>query len=168
MNKFVSDIVNLYLSPFKKGNDFKKRASRKEIFVFTLVNIIFFALINILLYILLSQLMGYINHNHSDSLLFFLLELFAVIIGLPGVNIILLALIFVPTLTLIFRRIHDFNCPDGVLYGGIVFIYVLIQLHCWLPYAIPTKFIYIITGIFFALIYFIPGTKGDNKYGPQP
>jgi uncharacterized membrane protein YhaH (DUF805 family) len=116
-------------SGFSKYGDFSGRAARSEYWFWTLFILLLFAGLLVGMTIMESVL------GKIGSVLF-------------GVAIVIVALgIFVPSLAVTVRRLHDTN-SSGWWY-----------LLCLIPYA---------GGLILIVWFCFKGTTGDNRFGPDP
>lgn len=133
--------MNWYIKVLKNYVNFKGRARRKEYWFFQLFQ-------NIILMVLGTVGMA----SNSDKLRFIdqldpttaeleIMMLFGPLFWIYA------AATFLPALAVMVRRLHDINCSGA---------FVLVQL---LPYIGP---------LIFFVFSVLPGTKGDNLYGPDP
>lgn len=118
--------MNWYLKVFKQYFDFKGRARRKEYWMFVLFNLIFAIAAAIL-----DNVLG---------------------IALPSIYYgpiygIYNLLVFIPSLSVLVRRLHDINK------SGLMFFVLLIPL---------------VGAIWLLVLLFTEGTIGENKYGADP
>ena len=82
-----------------------------------------------------------------------------------------------PTFTVAVRRLHDLNCPGTPLYVAIAFSIAFPLVSAFVTTR-NEDFYQVLFVVFLgvpALVFLgvlvvatFPGTKGDNKYGPQP
>ncbi|WP_272986353.1 MULTISPECIES: DUF805 domain-containing protein [Hyphomonas] len=132
------DAVKMF---FARYVDFQGRSMRSEYWWVYLFNMIIVAIWAILFFVL-----GGINMRTEEvSPLGFILIALIAIYGLA---------IVIPSIALFVRRLHDIN-QTGWIYLGLVVASV-----------IPV--IGFIASIAMIVIACIPGTKGPNKYGPDP
>jgi len=117
-------MLDNYIQVLKKYDDFSGRASRTEYWLFQLVNIGILFL---------------------GSLLFTLIDTLAM--PLLMVVSIYLLVVFIPSLAVTVRRLHDTNKSGW---------FILISL---LPY---------IGSLILLIFYVLDSTPGDNMYGPNP
>lgn len=132
------DAIKLFFSRYV---DFQGRSTRAEYWWVYLFNLIIFGVWALLFFVL-----GGINMRTEEvsPLGFILIALVAIYV---------LAII-IPGIALFIRRLHDIN-QTGWIYLGLVVASV-----------IPV--IGFIASIAMIVIACIPGTKGPNKYGPDP
>lgn len=115
------------------------RAQRSEYWWFFLAQQIFIYAVSLLLMIMSFIYVGLFN---LDSTLFNIgIVLSIIIFGL------MCLIIIIPSITSAVRRLHDINCRGWWL------------LLVLLPY---------IGGIALLIMLALPGTKGDNRFGPDP
>lgn len=145
-------IFDAYKNCFTKYFQISGRSNRKEYWSFVLVNF-------------LIQL---------------LLSIFGIALGEAG-NIILglygLA-VFIPSITVFIRRLHDTNHSAWILPLAFVFMLVMGVLSAMLSYtglAMEVNFLHIVSMLviiaFWIYIFYLLVKKGDekeNKYGPAP
>jgi uncharacterized membrane protein YhaH (DUF805 family) len=132
------DAVKMF---FARYVDFQGRSMRSEYWWVYLFNLIIVAIWAVLFFAL-----GGINMNTEEiSPLGMILIALLVIYGLA---------IFIPSIALFVRRLHDIN-QTGWIYLGLVVASVI-------------PFVGMIASIAMIVIACIPGTKGPNKYGPDP
>lgn len=137
--------TDLYGTAFKKYADFSGRACRAEACVFLLTNGIIQTLAGILGYIIF--VFGAAMENSAAAIIGAILLIFTVIFSLATM---------VPSWALICRRLHDEN------YSG---WWQMLQLVGIIPFiGIFLSMIYSVLAIVF--IYCLPGTEGENNYGP--
>ena len=132
------DAINLFFSRYV---DFQGRSTRAEYWWVYLFNLIIFGVWALLFFVL-----GGINMRTEEvsPLGFILIALVAIYV---------LAII-IPGIALFIRRLHDIN-QTGWIYAGLVVANFVPVLN-------------MIAGIAAIVIACIPGTKGPNKYGPDP
>jgi uncharacterized membrane protein YhaH (DUF805 family) len=119
--------MNWYLTVLKNYKNFNGRARRKEFWMFSLISLIF-----TFVAILLDNLFGSnLGVPSSGGLIYILYQLF----------------IFIPSLAVSVRRLHDVDKS-----GWMLFIIL-----------IP-----IIGAIWLFVLNLTEGTKGENKYGQDP
>lgn len=135
MNKYYQLIIDCFT---KKYFQFKKRASRKEYLSFVVFSIICDLLIKLLFFF------SYTGFTVISSLYLFF--------------------IFIPSLTVTVRRLHDFNLKG---YWSLI----IIPISCCLTIE-KYKNISLIAGLILILftlsLIFIKGTPNTNKYGEPP
>ncbi len=124
----------------KKYFQLKGRANRKEYISFMLSTIIVTLIMNSILFVV---------KNSSIS--------FALVV----IKIVIELFLFIPSITITVRRIHDFN------WSG--FWNIVIFLIAFMIYSDNLKNLGIILGLIFAsMLLFFKGTQGTNKYGEEP
>ena len=111
--------MNYYLDVLKKYIVFDSRARRKEYWMFILFNLIIAVVLNVLDYILGAAILG----------------------SLYGLAV------FLPSLAVQVRRLHDINKP-------------------W--YWIFISLIPLVGAIWMTVLMATEGTRGDNDFGPDP
>ena len=132
------DAVKMFFSRYV---DFQGRSTRAEYWWVYLFNMILLAVWAVLFFAL-----GGINMRTEEvSPLGFILIALVSIYGLA---------IIIPGIALFVRRLHDIN-QTGWIYLGLVVASII-------------PFIGFIASIAMIVIACIPGTKGPNKYGPDP
>jgi uncharacterized membrane protein YhaH (DUF805 family) len=127
------------LMPLRRYADFSGRSRRKEYWMFTL----FILLVYVAFFALLAiggGLSGMFEAGSGASIP----ALAWVVIGL---FVVFALAIFVPALAVVVRRLHDQDKSGW---------FILIQ---FIPY---------IGGIIMLIFMCIDGTKGENRYGPDP
>ncbi len=117
--------MNWYIDVLKKYAVFKGRARRKEYWIFIVFNM-FFSLV-------LSQ---------ADQMLGF----YDAKMGIGTLGVIYAAAVFLPTLAVTVRRIHDTDRSGWWALLGVVPLGVIARL----------------------ILQAFDGTKGDNRFGPDP
>ena len=123
MESFLIVLVENYFSVLKQYADFKGRASRKEFWMFVFLNLII-------------------------NIIFFILTRIPILRVIFWIVLILFSLaIFIPSIALLIRRLHDIN-----LIGWFV-------LLCLIP---------IVNVIVVFILCVIEGSPNDNIYGPVP
>ena len=132
------DAVKMFFSRYV---DFQGRSTRAEYWWVYLFNIILVAVWAVLFFAL-----GGMNMNTEE-----ISPLGMILIGV----LVLYGLgIFIPSIALFVRRLHDIN-QTGWIYLGLAVASVI-------------PFIGFLASIAMIVIACIPGTKGSNKYGPDP
>nr|WP_321359488.1 DUF805 domain-containing protein [uncultured Hyphomonas sp.] len=126
---------------FARYTDFQGRSMRSEYWWVYLFNMIL-----ALIWVILFFVLGGINLNTEQVSPFgFILIALIVIYGLA---------IIIPGIALFVRRLHDIN-QTGWIYLGLMVASMIPVLN-------------IIASIVMIVIACIPGTRGPNKYGPDP
>lgn len=125
--------MNWYLAVLKKYVTFSGRARRKEFWMFILFNLIFGAVASIL-----DSLLGLSSTTMVNGITTYNAGIISIIYSLA---------VFLPSLAVIFRRLHDTGRS-----GGWIFIN-LVPLIGW---------------IWFIVLVATAGQVGDNKFGPDP
>jgi len=128
-------------SGFRRYFDFKTRSSRSEYWWWTLFSI------------LVS-----IATNTLDALLFG---------GASILDIISSLILFIPGITLSVRRLHDTNRSGWILLA----VFGVVAISMLLVWSLESTFpIVFVAGAAILLLFWYvqPGTKGTNKYGPDP
>lgn len=132
------DAVKMFFSRYV---DFQGRSTRAEYWWVYLFNIILVAVWAVLFFAL-----GGMNMNTEE-----ISPLGMILIGV----LVLYGLgIFIPSIALFVRRLHDIN-QTGWIYLGLAVASVI-------------PFIGFLASIAMIVIACVPGTKGANKYGPDP
>jgi len=124
--------MSLMFQPLKKYAEFSGRARRSEYWLFTL----FIILVEVAYMILLSVIGGGTSGNMNGLGM-----------ALTGLYILFVLGIFIPSLAVSFRRLHDTDRSAW---------WLLIAL---LPF---------IGGLVLLVFTVLPGTAGPNKFGPDP
>lgn len=127
------------LMPLRRYADFSGRSRRKEYWMFVLFTLLLYAVIGILVAVI-GGASGAFGPNAGPDIPVFGWVVLAIIM-------ILVLGLLVPTLAVIVRRLHDQDKSGW---------FILIQL---IPY---------IGGIILLIFMFIEGTKGENRFGPDP
>jgi uncharacterized membrane protein YhaH (DUF805 family) len=140
-------MMHYYFRALKKYADFKGRARRKEFWFFMLWStIIYFVLgiidaiggFQVVLYTFPAPTINTETGTETTQLPPFQLGILWMLYCIA---------IIIPTIAISVRRLHDIN-RTGWLY--------LLILVCFLG------------SLALIVLYIIPGTKGENKYGPDP
>jgi len=113
--------MNWYLKVIKQYTDFSGRARRTEYWMFTLVNFLI-AIGFVLLTQLVDPRLGILNLIYSLA-------------------------VFIPSLAVVVRRLHDVNK------SGWMYLLMLLPIIGW---------------IWILVLLFTEGTRGENKYGADP
>ncbi|MBO9710195.1 MAG: DUF805 domain-containing protein [Caulobacter sp.] len=125
--------MSLMFQPLKKYADFQGRARRSEFWLFAL----FIFIVEFVYYGLLGVTGNFPGSGHTN-IFGMLLGLIFFVFGLG---------IFIPSIAVAFRRLHDTN-----------------RSAWWLLIA----FIPLIGIVVLLVFYVLPGTVGPNKFGPDP
>lgn len=140
------------LEPFKRYADFHGRACRKELLVFTIISII------------ISQIAP-----HLDSILgtTFIVPDTRNLVYTGKIDLVIAVLLFIPSLSVLIRRLHDINWGFTKLLRSIPIILVLIFICSFFMRVgevckVVLMLAYSVT-LLFAL--FKPATIGDNRFG---
>lgn len=131
--------MNWMLMPLRRYADFSGRSRRKEYWMFTL----FILLVYVVFFTLLAVgggLTGLFEPGAGTEI---------PVVGwiVMGLLVIFALAIFIPALAVVVRRLHDQDKSGW---------FILIQ---FIPY---------IGGIIMLIFMCIEGTKGENRYGPDP
>ena len=117
--------MDWYLKVLKKYAVFKGRAQKAEYWYFMLFNLIFYVIFN-----LLDRMLGTINPLSGNGLL----------------SGIYLLIVFMPTLAVSTRRLHDIGKSGWWQLVGLIPLFGAIALLAW----------------------YITDSEGDNRYGKNP
>jgi len=147
--------------PLKRYAQFSGRSCRKEYWLWTLFNVFapsLFTVPLIVAFVAYSSQLAALDDAGFDPES--LSEIFpaALIVFLLGIAVLILLFglaMFIPNLALSYRRFHDCNIPNGWFWG--LFVASIVPVFGGLP----GLAIFIIVG-------FVPGTKGPNRFGPDP
>lgn len=138
------------IMPLKRYADFKGRSRRKEFWFYNLMNIVVIA---VLMGIKLNS--GGIQEMADVAAGGNPLAVYGVMFSGTGILLaIWLLATFVPSIAVSVRRLHDRDL-SGWWYLG-VFVTSLIPL------------IGFVTSIAFLVVMFLEGTRGPNRFGPDP
>jgi uncharacterized membrane protein YhaH (DUF805 family) len=137
-----------YIKVIKNFANFRGRASRREFWMFILINII----ISIILSIIDSALGLKIGSGAMQQ-------------GILGLLYSLF--IFIPNLAVTIRRLHDINKSGWWLAGFYAAIIVLSVLLVNMQ-SIIFSLIMLGLAIYFIVLLATPGDTGANEYGPDP
>jgi uncharacterized membrane protein YhaH (DUF805 family) len=132
------DAVKMFFSRYV---DFQGRSTRAEYWWVYLFNLIIFAVWAVLFFALGGMNMRTEEISPIGFILIALIAIYALAIIIPGI-------------ALFVRRLHDIN-QTGWIYLGLIVANFVPVLN-------------FIAGIAMIVIACIPGTKGSNKYGPDP
>ncbi|MDF7676868.1 DUF805 domain-containing protein [Neisseriaceae bacterium ESL0693] len=146
-------MFSLFISCWtKKCLQFSGRASRKELWSFMPISMIFLFIIALILAVGIPYLYGSTkNENPTQAT--------ALILGMFLFSVISVIVIFISQVSLLVRRLHDVDVS-----GWLVTIYVIVTIiQC-------TVFpqIGIISLIFWIVLGFLKGTDGPNQFGDDP
>tara|TARA_A100001391_G_scaffold168882_1_gene129515 strand:+ start:12794 stop:13249 length:456 start_codon:yes stop_codon:yes gene_type:complete len=137
------------LMPLRKYAQFSGRARRKEFWMFALLNVIVYAVILGLMF-LTSGTSNFVVVDSAD--------VFAVYSAMfSGVGWLLAvwgAAVFIPSLAVTVRRLHDRDM-SGWWYLGFLVVSLI-------------PFIGFIASIALLVLLVLPGTPGPNRFGPDP
>jgi len=149
--------MKYYINCFKHYADFKGRASRREMWIFMLINIVIGAA---LIYLNNHFINWNIHFNNDFEILLKSLfsgmsvpyiahyyEMYPEAAGFGILPLLFNLAIIVPTFAVEVRRLHDINL--GLLH----FLATFVPVIGW---------------IWWIIFGCIPGTDGENKYGPAP
>jgi len=125
--------MNYYLNAFKKYAVFKGRSGRKEYWIFTMINVAAYFALTAVSVINMNMAINSGDYNESTIVMAYLPSIF----GLA---------IFVPSLAVAVRRLHD------VGKSGWWFL---------------INFIPLLGAIYFLFLMSQAGEVGGNKYGPE-
>ena len=146
---------------FKKWADYKSRSSRSEYNWFILFSFIFPLFVEIIFTITLFIID--LGNPESISTLILIVILLILII----ITIIFYLLLFIPSITLTIRRLHDLGYS-----GWYLLWYVLISTLVLIITYMINYYLFIIIYCFLLipslLIMILPGENSHNKYGPIP
>jgi len=153
--------MNWYLKAFRNKFNFSGRASRAEFWAFFLGNHLIGALLAILA---LASAFGLIWVTDSKNLGTYLLALFA---G-AGAYMLFWLLMFVPTLAVVIRRLHDSGRSGKwlLLYVPVVILGVLASLTHTMELRQLGSLIEVLVSITMLVLMLIPGAPAENPYGP--
>ncbi len=140
-----SNVLSAWKMVFSKYFDGKGRASRTEFWYWQIFLFLVIGIPALFLYGKLAS-MGFNGETfvESDSALPFPPS----VLGALAWILIWAIIVFCPNINLLVRRVHDFNTTGWLVLVPFLFSKV-------------SGFVQLVFG-------FIPGTKGPNKYGPQP
>lgn len=127
--------MSLYLQPLKKYADFSGRASRAEYWLFYLFQLAVIAGLGVL-----AALAGVLSlyHSNEGGAYLVMLGLAFTVIGVG---------MFLPSLAVAVRRLHDRNMSGWMLLIGLV------------PY---------VGGLALFVMFCLPGDTGPNRFGEDP
>lgn len=132
------DAVKMFFSRYV---DFQGRSRRSEYWWVVLFNLIIFAVLGGLAF-------GLSGGDFESGNLNPLSMIFFALMGLYGLAII------IPSIALFVRRLHDINLTGWIYLGLLIAGFIPV--------------INFLASIAQIVIACIPGTKGENKYGPDP
>lgn len=139
--------------PFKRYFDFKGRSRRKEFWHFFLLNVIvIFVLWAIVLGVGggMQAMMTAATENPGNPM-----AVYGTMFSGAGVLILLWGLVtFIPNIAVAVRRLHDRDM-SGWWYLGFIVLYLI-------------PFVNFVAGIAFIVLMCLEGTKGPNRFGPDP
>ncbi len=141
-----------YLKVIKNYVNFKGRASRREFWMFVLVNLI--------ISFILGQIDNALGLNFGGGL------------AKQGVLSSIYSLfIFLPNLAVTVRRLHDINKSGWFLagfYGIALLFYVMILTYPESSLIIIFSLVLLAFAIYFIVLLATEGDKQSNDYGPDP
>lgn len=137
--------------PFQRYADFKGRSRRMEFWSFALFNLIVYSLFFVLMFVLGFSFSAFANLENGASPSALFGGAMFVPLGLMGLYTLA---IFIPNIAVTVRRFHDRDMSGWWVLGF------------WLLSLIP--FVGWIVGIAELVIWFLPGTPGFNRFGPDP
>jgi uncharacterized membrane protein YhaH (DUF805 family) len=118
-------MMNWYIKVLQNYVGFSGRARRAELWYFVLFNLIFAVILSVL-----DRVLGLAGEN-----------------GIGPLYVIYALAVFLPSLAVEFRRLHDTN-----------------RTACWLLIVLVP-----VLGAIVLIVFFCQkGTAGENKYGPDP
>ncbi len=141
-----------YLKVIKNYANFSGRARRKEYWMFVLFNIIISIVIGIIDSVLGLQ---YGSGMNQSGILGTVYSLF----------------VFIPSLAVSVRRLHDINKPGwllAVLYGVIIAGYFIIFTTSSSIVLMISALAMLGLGIYAIVLFATNGDVGENQYGPDP
>ena len=141
-----SNVFSAWKTVFSKYFDGKGRASRTEFWYWQIFLFLIFGIPAIYILVKVLSLAGPAGFEGGDDL-FEILRANSSFLGAMAWILIWAFVLLCPNINLFVRRVHDFNAS-----GWLVLLILIPKLGQWVPYVFG----------------FIPGTKGPNKYGPQP
>lgn len=166
------------LTPFKRYAEFSGRSSRAELWWFFLFLMIIYV---VMWFLLAGSISGLAATGTEPS---------AGALQAMGGGMIILSIfwlaVLIPSIAVQVRRLHDTNRSGWVLggfyllyaiYGGLLFSTVMSTAFAPEAVAEPTGSFWMtmilgiavmIYGIVLLVFYCLPGTTGDNRYGPDP
>lgn len=134
--------------PLKRYAEFSGRSRRLEYWMFALLNLIVFAVLTALLF------MGGLSTSALENPEAGLPPFNAFFIVIAIVMAAWVIAIFVPSIAVVVRRLHDRDM-SGWWYAGLIVV-------SFVP------FVGFIASIAFLVLMLLPGTPGPNRYGPDP
>jgi uncharacterized membrane protein YhaH (DUF805 family) len=133
--RIVEFQMSLMFEPLKKYAQFSGRARRSEFWLFSL----FIFLVEIVYFVLMGVTGNFGPAGYT--------QLNGIGVALAGLFSLFFLGIFIPSIAVTFRRLHDTNRSAWwLLIGFLPFLGALVLL----------------------VFYFLPGTNGPNKFGPDP
>ncbi|MFN6934658.1 MAG: DUF805 domain-containing protein [Tsuneonella sp.] len=142
--------MNWMILPFKRYAEFSGRSRRMEYWMFTLLNVI---VVTVLAVAVLGAggVTGLLDPEASADPGAGAAALFG---GFGLVILVYFLAIFIPSIAVTIRRLHDRDMSGwwylGAIVGGMI------------PY------IGFLVSIAFIVLMFLPGTPGPNRFGPDP
>ncbi|MBC7491651.1 MAG: DUF805 domain-containing protein [Novosphingobium sp.] len=141
------------IMPLRRYADFKGRSRRKEFWLFALLNMVVILLIVIAMFATNGELVAQLVAAQGKMLATYA----AMFSGVGLLLAIWSVLMFVPNAAVSVRRLHDRNL-SGWWYAGV--------LVCnFAPYV---RALSSIGGLVFLVIMCLEGTRGPNRFGPDP
>ena len=141
------------IRPLRHYADFKGRSRRKEFWSFALLNLIVITLILIVMFTTSGGLMGQLAAAQGD-----ILATYGAMFGGVGLLLAVWTLVMlVPNAAVSVRRLHDRNL-SGWWYLGLM-------VCNFIPYV---RALASIGGIVFLVVMCLEGTRGPNRFGPDP
>jgi len=138
------------LLPFKRYAEFSGRSRRMEFWMFGVFNMIVYAVLFGVMFGLGGGLEALAGADPEDPT-----AIFGAMFGGFGLLLVLWWLItFIPSLAVTVRRLHDRDM-SGWWYLGIIVLSML-------------PLIGIVASIGFLVLMFLEGTRGPNRFGPDP
>ena len=142
--------MNWMILPFKRYAEFSGRSRRMEYWMFTLLNVIVMSVLAIAL-LGAGGVAGLFDPNGPADPEAGVAALFG---GFGLLMLIYFLAIFIPSIAVTVRRLHDRDMSGwwylGAIVGGMI------------PY------IGFLISIGFIVLMFLPGTPGPNRFGPDP
>lgn len=142
--------MKFYSMAFNKYLQFTGRSRRAEYF--------WFNFINVLIVIALALIATYLGPSLG-------VEFVSVMAGITGIFGLF---IFIPTISILARRLHDLNLSAWLILIYIIIASVFQTILTNHPDDRLQSGLVLIGLLFNLILCFIPGTKGPNKYGPDP
>lgn len=141
-------MLNWMILPFKRYFDFAGRSRRLEYWMFTLLNVI---VVTVLFALIFSSTGMMIAADPASDLF----EEGGAMAGGVGLLIALYALIvFIPSIAVTVRRLHDRDLSGWWYLGFIIASMIpVVGFLAWIA---------------FVVVMALPGTPGENRFGPDP